>query len=212
VRVEVERLGDPLKAFQRRDRSIVLDVVEEADRDVRRAGQCRESETGSVPQVANSLAEGWCCDDLTVIVACDIALTLRPKRIRCQRMSKPPRRSDDFGFPAHLAQWLRDEDHERILLALAHLRDEPPVASAAVRLLLATSPVRKLKLSFELWEALIAHGEPDADAVLLAHLQARELQTVRTALWGDDPHPTPGARLRIIHLDDRRTCRSYETE
>jgi hypothetical protein len=43
--IEFQRLGDPLKAFERRDRPIVLDVREERGRDVGACGESGQGET-----------------------------------------------------------------------------------------------------------------------------------------------------------------------
>jgi hypothetical protein len=53
--VKLQRLGDPLKSFERRDRPIVLDVREERDRDVGPDGERRERK----PASARSCRTRW---------------------------------------------------------------------------------------------------------------------------------------------------------
>jgi hypothetical protein len=201
TRVQSEGLGDALQPFERRDRPVVLDVIEVSDGDLGALRDDGEGKASFVPQAADPVAERLGGDDRKVLPTCDMSLTLRLQLISCQRMAGLAPPEDDLGFPARLARWLLDRDHERTLLALANLRYEVVPLDEVVRLLLDAPAVKTLKLSWELWEAMLEKGEEDTEELLLRHVPTHALETARLALWGEDPHPSPHARLRIIHLN-----------
>lgn len=102
-------------------------------------------------------------------------------------------------FAELLGQWV--ESYGVLLDALTelrHLGDEP----VAVAALLDARPVRTLRLSWELWEALLDGDGEDTEATLEEVVEADVLGWCRSALWG-----ARGLRVaeNVAELDQSRT-------
>ncbi|GEM_PF-4217830 len=96
-----------------------------------------------------------------------------------------------------LAKWLR-ENAELLagLRALRRLAD--PAADAAVDAILALSDVARLRLSWQLWEALASGEGIDAEELLNEYTSPEAIDAAREALWGPRGAPSPPPRLRLV--------------
>jgi len=99
------------------------------------------------------------------------------------------------SFPRRLDEWL--QEHRAVLLGLSALRAMAREAAAAVDAVLDVRELKRTRLCWELWLALI-EDEVDAkpEALLRARLSEEDLSFARCALWGtpDDSTP-PGLHL-----------------
>jgi hypothetical protein len=119
---------------------------------------------------------------------------------------------DDLGFPDRLVDWLADVDHQLVLEALANLRYKVVPLDEVVDLLLRTRPVKTLKFSWELWEALVRDGGAGGEQLLLQRVPSFLLETARLALWGEETRTSPHMRLRLLQLEPEVTEGGFETE
>lgn len=83
-------------------------------------------------------------------------------------------------FPQELRGWLIQ--HDEMLRGLHALRRLG--ADEAVAAIEALQEVRKVRLSWELWEMLLDGEGIDADALLLEHIELGDVLLARAALWG----------------------------
>lgn len=85
--------------------------------------------------------------------------------------------------------------HEGILAALVELRTLGDEAEAAVDVIMALPTVRRMRLGWELWEALVEGEGGDPEVLLLDHLAYDVIDHVREALWGIETPSPPTLRL-----------------
>ncbi len=97
-------------------------------------------------------------------------------------------------FPARLRDWL--EEYDDLLGGIVVLRRLPD-SDTAVEAVLAVREVRKARLSWELWEALLLGEGDDPDRLLLGRVPFALLDRARRAFWGD-PIAVHPPRLRIV--------------
>ena len=84
-------------------------------------------------------------------------------------------------FSEQVLEWL--EDNAPLFEGLAFLRQLDDEI-AAVQAVSETAEVTRLRVSWELWAALIEGEGGDAESALLPHLGAELLDWFRFALWG----------------------------
>ncbi len=98
-------------------------------------------------------------------------MTDRTRRVRT--------RPDDF--PAHLRAWL--EEYDDLLSGITILRRLPD-SDAAVEAVLAVREMRKARLSWEMWQALVLGEGDDPDRLLLGRVPLALLEQARLAFYG----------------------------
>jgi len=100
----------------------------------------------------------------------------------------------DLGFPRALADWISaDGDLLQSLEALRRLGTESCEAVAAVR---AIRRIVRLRLSWELWAALIEGEGGDPEGLLLRMLPLETVERARLALWGPSWRDEEGSPRR----------------
>ena len=93
-----------------------------------------------------------------------------------------PTEGHDSGFPKALAQWFSaNGELLRSLVALRRLGAEGANGLAAA---LAIKRVVRLRLSWQLWAALVEGDGGDPEELLLRELSLDAIDHVRVALWG----------------------------
>jgi hypothetical protein len=85
------------------------------------------------------------------------------------------------------------EENRELIEGLARLR-ELPRAERAVEAVLAVPEVQRMRLSWELWEALVVGNGVDPDRLLLGRVPLADLERARFAIWG------PGRDIVERHL------------
>lgn len=111
-------------------------------------------------------------------------------------MAKPQDRSYKEDFPEKIAQWIvRNGSLLDALVALRRLAEEGDDAVEAVSHI---HRVLQLRLSWELWEALVDGDGGDAEALLRTVLPIEVLDKARYALWGSAWPTEPGRHLRAV--------------
>jgi hypothetical protein len=106
-------------------------------------------------------------------------------------------KSYDPEFVDEVAQWV--EANNDLIEALLTLRELGPDAAEAVAAATAMRSVVRLRVSMELWEALVEGAGDDAERLLLESLPFHTLDRLRRAVWGpswDAPDRVP--RLRMV--------------
>ncbi len=92
-------------------------------------------------------------------------------------------RFDVIGFAKTLSDWLTDYDS--LLGGVVALRRLGVEADDAVRAVLTVPVLRRMRLGWELWEALVEGEGEDPEILLGERLPLDTLETARRALWGD---------------------------
>lgn len=96
--------------------------------------------------------------------------------------SAPEGRFDIYGFAGTLTDWVTD--YRALLEGLVELRDLEDAADAVLTVL--TVPMlRKMRLAWELWEAIAEGSGEDPEILLVERMPLDALETARVALWGE---------------------------
>ena len=101
------------------------------------------------------------------------------------RSGTAPSPTWEYGqFPRTLSAWL--EHSSGLLEGLASLRELGDEAADAVDALMELNTVRKIRLGWELWEALLDGEQVDPDPLLLDEVAYDVIELAKFALWGPD--------------------------
>ena len=101
---------------------------------------------------------------------------------------------DEDQFPVRLRMWL--DENEGLVSGLVRLR-ELPWSEQAVEAVLAVPEVRRVRLSWELWESLVDGNGDDPDRLLYGRVPLSMLEMAQFAIWGPEAHPS-GPFLSIV--------------
>jgi hypothetical protein len=104
-------------------------------------------------------------------------------------------RSYSLEFPARLASWVAENGD--LIDSLLILRELGSEASEAVEAVGDIRRVTNLRLSMELWVALVEGDGDDAERLICKHVPIHVLDRVRVALWGS-PWNDDGRHLRLV--------------
>lgn len=91
---------------------------------------------------------------------------------------------DRVSFATTIREWL--DDHDGLLNGIDELRclgDEGAVALDAV---MNVREVKKFRLGWELWEAMLEGDGVDPEVLLDEHVPYESLELGRRALWGEE--------------------------
>lgn len=91
---------------------------------------------------------------------------------------------DDSHGKGALALGRLLDEHEDVLEGLVGLRELGPAVADAVAAVMASRDLRRLRLSWELFDAVVADEGLDPEVVLKQHLPAQLLDLGHRALWG----------------------------
>lgn len=96
-------------------------------------------------------------------------------------------------FAETVTQWL--EQHRGLVLGLIDLRELDMEAEQAVEEVMEIPTVRRMRLGWELWEAM-AEGEGfDPEALIYDHLSIEVIDLIRAAFWDV---PLPERQLTLV--------------
>ncbi len=90
-----------------------------------------------------------------------------------------------LAFCSTLVDWL--DEYGCVLEALVVLRGLP-FTDEAVEEILDVPEIRKLRLGWEFWQAVVEGEELDAEGILLESLLHESYLLVREAIWGIRPN------------------------
>lgn len=93
-----------------------------------------------------------------------------------------------------LATWI--DEHGSVIDGLAGLRDLDGSA-AAIDAVLQVKDIKRIRLGWEFWEAMVDGDGLDPEALLLDYLGFDTIEVCRTAFWGV-PAPTGRPALRLV--------------
>ncbi|MDQ3765856.1 MAG: hypothetical protein M3346_00705 [Actinomycetota bacterium] len=97
---------------------------------------------------------------------------------------RPPNRQDLWASGATtLAKWL--DDSRDLLDGLLGLRELGERGAAAVDVVASLREVQKIRLAWELWEALVHADGGDPERLLLDHVPIDLIELGRSAIWGE---------------------------
>jgi len=95
----------------------------------------------------------------------------------------PPNRKDLWALGATtLAGWLAD--NRDMLDGLLGLRELGERGAAAVEVVLSLREVQKIRVAWELWEAVVVADGGDPERLLFDHVPIDLIELGRSAIWG----------------------------
>jgi hypothetical protein len=92
------------------------------------------------------------------------------------------------------------DDNDGIVRGLNRLR-ELSRSERAIGAVLAVPEVKRARLSWALWEALVAGHGDEPDRLLLGRIPIAVLDSARVALWGDTSSSAERDRLFVVKSD-----------